>query len=59
MNIKPLLLAATSVLATTNIWAAPDCAALDAQVNSWQAYLQSYGSPSLLNIAGFWPMALP
>lgn len=52
MKIKPLLLAVTSVLATTNVWAGPNCPALDAQVNSWQVYLQSYGSPSLLNVAG-------
>jgi hypothetical protein len=52
MKIKPLVLAVTSVLATSSAWAAPDCAALDAQVSSWQTYLESYGSPILLNVAG-------
>jgi hypothetical protein len=54
MKIKPLLFAVTSVvlLATSNAWAAPNCRALDAQVDSWQAYLESYGVPVLLNAAG-------
>jgi hypothetical protein len=47
-----LLLAVTSVLATSSAWAAPDCPALDAQVNLWQAYLESYGNPTLLDVAG-------
>lgn len=53
MKIKPLLLAVTSivVLATSGAWAL-DCTALDAQVDSWQAYLEGYGSPALLNVAG-------
>ena len=52
MKIRPYVLAVTSLLAASSIWAAPDCTALDAQVNSWQAYLESYGSPALLDVAG-------
>jgi hypothetical protein len=54
MKLKSLLLAVTSVLllATSSAWAAPNCQALDAQVDQWQAYLESYGSPGLLNVAG-------
>lgn len=54
MKARAFLLAVTSVflLATSSAWAAPDCPALDAQVDSWQAYLESYGSPALLNVAG-------
>jgi hypothetical protein len=47
LTITPVLLLATSVA-----WATPDCNALDAQVDSWQAYLQGYGSPALLNVGG-------
>jgi Cache 3/Cache 2 fusion domain len=54
MKIRPSLLAATSVflLATSSAWAGPNCRALDVQVDSWQAYLESYGSPTLLDVAG-------
>lgn len=54
MKIRPCLLAVTAVflLATGSVWAAPDCSALNAQVNSWDGYLKSYGSPTLLNVAG-------
>jgi len=54
MKIRPFLLAAASVLllATSSAWAAPDCHALARQVDRWQAYLESYGSPTLLNVAG-------
>jgi hypothetical protein len=58
MKIRPFLLAVTSVflLATSSAWA-DDCAsgvypALGVQVDNWQAYLQSYGSPALKNAAG-------
>ena len=53
MKIRSFLLTVTSVflLATSSAWAL-DCTALDAQVDSWQAYLESYGSPALLNVAG-------
>jgi hypothetical protein len=54
MKIRPFLLAITSVflLATSSAWAAPDCAALGAELDDWQAYLESYGSPALLDVAG-------
>jgi methyl-accepting chemotaxis protein len=45
-------LAGVFLVATSSAWAAPDCAGLDSQVNVWQTYLQSYGSPALLNVAG-------
>jgi hypothetical protein len=40
------------VIATSGAWAAPNCTALDDQVDSWQAFLESYGSPAILNAAG-------
>jgi hypothetical protein len=41
------------LLATRIAWTAPNyCTALDAQVDSWQSYLESYGAPTLLNPAG-------
>jgi hypothetical protein len=55
MKIRPLLLAIAAVflLATSSNRAAQSyCAALDAQVNSWQAYLEGYGVPTLLSPAG-------
>jgi hypothetical protein len=54
MRIKPLFLGIASVvlLATAGVWAAPNCPALYTQVDTWQAYLESYGVPTLLNSAG-------
>jgi hypothetical protein len=62
MKVKPFLLAVTSVflLATNSAWAvcynefgaSQQYAALDTQVDSWQAYLESYGLPVLKNAAG-------
>jgi methyl-accepting chemotaxis protein len=53
MKIKPCILAVTSVfLLASSAWAASDCAGLGAEVDLWQTYLQSYGSPALLNVAG-------
>jgi hypothetical protein len=55
MKLRLLLLAVTSVLllATSRTWADPGyCPALNAQVDKWQSYLESYGSPGLLNAAG-------
>ena len=54
MKIRPFLFAISSIvlLATSSAWATPNCKALDAQVDRWQAYLESYGSPSLVNVAG-------
>jgi len=55
VKIKALLVAVTSVvlLGASSVWAAPSyCQALDAQVDRWQAYLESYGGPALLNVAG-------
>ena len=46
------LLAISVIVATSGARAAPNCAALDDQVDSWEAYLNGYGSPAILNPAG-------
>ncbi len=40
------------LLASSSAWAFPDCASLEAQVDSWQLHLLSYGSPALSDPAG-------
>jgi hypothetical protein len=54
MKLMPLLLAVTTacLLAPISARAASSCNALDAQVDSWQTYLEGYGGPALLNVAG-------
>lgn len=54
MKMKSLLLAVISIFVSysSSARASPDCAALNAQVDNWQAYLEKYGSPSLKSPAG-------
>jgi hypothetical protein len=55
MKMKPVWLSIASVLllATTSAWADPGyCADLNREVDSWEAYLESYGSAVLVDPAG-------
>jgi len=62
MKIKVLLSAIASMflLATNSAWAADPyyCPDLIAQVDAWQAYLESYGPPALLNYAPQPPLGI-